>query len=115
MSNQFRLPKNSQLWKRVQCLTSQRERREEIRRFFEEAERAQAAGINQELGERILRRLDELAAEVARLAVRMATPPLAELRPPNSEKPGFFTTSISADQLGALFGSFKRRDRSAAH
>ena len=115
MSNQFRLPKNTQLWKRVECLPSHRERREEIRRFFEEAERAQAAGIDQELGQRILRRLDDLAAQVARLAVRVATPPLSEAGLPIPEKPGFFTTSVSADQLGGLFGSFKRRDRSAEH
>ena len=115
MSNQVRLPKNTQLWKRIQCLTSQRERREEIRRFFEEAERAQAAGIDRELAQRILRRLDELAAQVARLAARIATPPLPEARPPSPEKPGFFTTSVSADQLGGLFGSFKRRDHSAEH
>ena len=115
MSNQFRLPKNTQLWKRVQCLTSDRERRKEIRKFFEGAERAQAAGIDQELGQRILRRLDELSAQVAHLAVRVATGPLPEATPQSPEKPEFFTTSVSADQLGGLFGSFKRGDRSAEH
>ncbi len=115
MSNQFRLPKNTQLWKRVQCLTSDRERRKEIRKFFEAAEKAQAAGIDQELGQRILRRLDELAVQVARLAARVATAPVPEATPQRLEKPEFFTTSVSADQLGGLFGSFKRRDRSAEH
>lgn len=115
MSNQFRLPKNTQLWKRVQCLTSDRERREEIRKFFEEVERAQAAGIEQELGQRILRRVDELAEQVARLAARVATAPLPEATPQRLEKPEFFTTSVSADQLGGLFGSFKRGDRSTEH